>query len=234
MKLIFIGRGAGFNKDELNTSAYFIEKNELFLIDCGEDIFKEILKQNLLDNINKLNVLITHTHSDHIGSLSNLILYTYYRIKSKVNILCGKDNKDIIDAILTLTGCAKDMYELIDEKEYENIYESFNSIQFINTKHSDYIPCYSILFNTKNGIVFYTGDTKETKYITGLLKTNNVDKIYTDVTNDKISSNVHIHVDELKEKIDIKDRKKIYCMHFNNSNCIKEVQELGFNIVQKK
>ena len=36
MDLKFLGRGSAFNVLEGNTSCYFIEKDELFLIDCGE------------------------------------------------------------------------------------------------------------------------------------------------------------------------------------------------------
>ena len=42
MELKFLGRGAAFNPKENNNSAYFIEKNNLFLIDCGESVFKKV------------------------------------------------------------------------------------------------------------------------------------------------------------------------------------------------
>ncbi len=43
MELTFLGRGAAFNPKEGNNSAYFIEKDELFLIDCGERIFDKLI-----------------------------------------------------------------------------------------------------------------------------------------------------------------------------------------------
>ena len=64
MNLLFLGRGAAFNPKEGNTSAYFLENNQLFLIDCGESIFERIINKNILKNIDAINVLITHTHSD--------------------------------------------------------------------------------------------------------------------------------------------------------------------------
>ena len=95
MELNFLGRGSAFNPKEGNTSAYFIENNELFLIDCGEDIFERIIKNNVLKDIEKINALITHTHSDHIGSLGSLIMYSYYIIKKKVNIILPSNAKYI-------------------------------------------------------------------------------------------------------------------------------------------
>lgn len=43
MELSFIGRGAAFNSKEGNNSAFFIENNQLFLIDCGENIYERIM-----------------------------------------------------------------------------------------------------------------------------------------------------------------------------------------------
>lgn len=45
--LKFLGRGAAFNLIEGNNSAFFMENNELFLIDCGESIFESIITNNL-------------------------------------------------------------------------------------------------------------------------------------------------------------------------------------------
>ena len=46
MDLKFLGRGSAFNVLEGNTSCYFIEKDELFLIDCGENVFNCLIKKN--------------------------------------------------------------------------------------------------------------------------------------------------------------------------------------------
>lgn len=77
MKLSFLGRGSAFNPKEGNNSAYFISDNQLFLIDCGENIFGKILENKLLDNIETINLMITHTHSDHVGSLGSLVNYAF-------------------------------------------------------------------------------------------------------------------------------------------------------------
>lgn len=40
----------------------------MILIDCGETIARKIIKENVLEGIEELYILISHTHSDHIGS----------------------------------------------------------------------------------------------------------------------------------------------------------------------
>ena len=73
MELKFLGRGAAFYPVLGNTSAYDICDNNLFLIDCGETIFKKLFEKDIFNKINNIYIFITHTHSDHIGSLSSLI-----------------------------------------------------------------------------------------------------------------------------------------------------------------
>ena len=95
MDLIFLGRGAAFNPEEGNNSAYFIENNQLFLIDCGESIFKSLMENNVLENIETINLMITHTHSDHIGSLGTLISKLFYTYNRKTNIIIPADKEYI-------------------------------------------------------------------------------------------------------------------------------------------
>lgn len=61
MNLKFLGRGSAFNPKEGNTSAYFIDNNQLFLIDCGETVFEKLVDSDLLKNIDSINLMITHT-----------------------------------------------------------------------------------------------------------------------------------------------------------------------------
>ena len=93
MELKFLGRGSAFNVKEGNTSAFFYSNGELFLIDCGESVFERVVNNYLLDNIKAINILITHTHGDHVGSLGSLILYCYHNLDIKVNIILPSKHK---------------------------------------------------------------------------------------------------------------------------------------------
>ena len=84
MDLIFTGRGAAFNVLEGNTNAYFIENETLFLLDCGEGMFAHLKTHNILNKIKEVYVYISHTHSDHCGSLGTLGLYCQFVLKNKL------------------------------------------------------------------------------------------------------------------------------------------------------
>ena len=235
MELLFLGRGSAFNSYEGNTSAYFIDKNELFLIDCGESIFERIMEKQLLDNINCINIMITHTHSDHVGSIGSLIMYCYYVINKKVNIIISKNclyKKDLID-LIRIFGCTKEMYSVIDETQFDNKYKLFNNIRFLKTEHVSQIPSYGILFDTENGLIYYSGDTKELNNISNIISsTKTIDKIYIDTTSTKTTNNVHVYIGDLNNLIPDYLKNKIYCMHLNDKKCMEMAIEYGFNIVK--
>lgn len=235
MELLFLGRGSAFNSYEGNTSAYFIDKNELFLIDCGESIYERIMENKLLDDINCINLMITHTHSDHIGSIGSLIMYCYYVINKKGNIIISKDclyKNDLID-LIRIFGCTKEMYTIIDETEFDNKYELFNNIRFLKTEHVSQISSYGILFETNNGVLYYSGDTSNLKNISELIKNNKtIDKIYIDTTSTNTNNNVHVYIGELNDLIPNHLKNKVYCMHVNDKKCIEIAQEYGFSVVK--
>lgn len=235
MELLFLGRGSAFNSYEGNTSAYFIDKNELFLIDCGESIYERIMENKLLDDINCINLMITHTHSDHIGSIGSLIMYCYYVINKKVNIIISKDclyKNDLID-LIRIFGCTKEMYRVIDETQFDNKHKLFNNIRFLKTEHVSQIPSYGILFDTENGLIYYSGDTKELNNISNIISSNkDIDKIYIDTTSTKTTNNVHVYIGDLNNLIPDYLKNKIYCMHVNDKKCMEMAIEYGFNIVK--
>jgi len=234
MELTFIGRGAAFNPKEGNTSAYFIENNQLFLIDCGESVFERLLNTGILDSVDGVNVLITHTHSDHIGSIGSLVMYFYYVRHMTTNIVLPKVAKYIenIKAVLFGFGCTNDMYNYIEDSNFDNNYSSFNSFRYIETDHCDSLNCYSIVFKTDKGIIFYSGDTRELNVLNSVIQNNdNIYRIYIDTNISGVGTG-HIGVDDLHDFIPTELIDKTYCMHINNDECLKKAKEYGFNIVE--
>ena len=234
MELLFLGRGSAFNTSEGNNSAYFIDRNELFLIDCGESIFERIINKGLLDDISCVNVMITHTHSDHVGSIGSLIMYCYYVIHKKINIIISNDSlyKDDLINLIRIFGCTSDMYRIVYEDEFDGKYNLFNSIKYMKTNHVSQIPSYGILFNTDCGDVYYSGDTSDLDNIIDLINSDVViDKIYVDATSSDVANNVHVYIGDLYELIPIDLRDKVYCMHVNDKKCCDMAIEFGFNVV---
>ncbi|MBR2707874.1 MAG: ribonuclease Z [Bacilli bacterium] len=236
MVLKFLGRGSAFNINEGNTSAYFYSNGELFLIDCGESVFERIIKNYLLDNIKAINILITHTHGDHVGSLGSLILYCFYNLDIKINIILPSKHKYLNDLkdLLRIFGCKSKMYKFIYENELTEKYDAFNSIKFMETKHSRGMVCYGILFDTKSGVVYYSGDTKEITNIKKIIKEyDDIDKVYVDTSSIDSKDNPHVYVGVLDEEIPPYLRDKFYCMHINDKKAIVEAIDFGFKVVDK-
>lgn len=235
MELQFLGRGAAFNPKEGSNSAFFIENNQLFLIDCGADTFEKLVLCDLLEGIDEINLMITHTHSDHIGSLGTLVMYSYYVLNKPLNIIIKVDAKYLsnIQKILDNFGCTSSMYRYVSQKKYDNIFESFQSVRYVETSHCDELCCYGLLFKTVNGIVYYSGDTREIRVVKSLLSSGQrIDKMYIDTTTLNFPNNVHLYIGILQEQIPLEFKSKIYCMHFNNDQCILEAKKLGFNVVE--
>lgn len=229
-QLEFLGRGSGYNPKEGNTSA-FIRKNEtLLLIDCGETIFKRILEKELTEGIKEIHILITHMHSDHIGSLGGLIGFCFFEYKIITNIYFNEIEK--ITIFLELLG--------LIEGESFNVYNAKNKrinslgIEFFAslTKHAKSINTYSytLKFDSGNDI-FYSGDTYETNFdIIPFLESGNL--IYHDTCLNDSRDNVHTSLSVLSNTIPRQYRKQVYCIHIDGENFIDEAIKQGFNMVE--
>jgi len=235
MELTFLGRGAGFNPSEGSTSSYFIDKGELFLIDPGESIFKTLLDKKVLDPVSGLNVLITHTHSDHIGSIGSLFLYAGVAKKFKTNIICDENMAFApkVRTLLEIFGVTEKMYQFTDAQTFDNRYSKFNKVRYIKTFHCNELDTCAILFETPDGLVFYSGDMKDPSPLKDIIKSGKkIDRIYIDSNNDPNPNPYHLRLQEISDIVPPELRSKVYCMHFNSAQCMKDAVALGFNAVK--
>lgn len=83
--LNFLGSDSGFGNK--NNSAYVEEENKLIIIDCGFTVFQQIKENMDLSKYKEIDVIITHLHNDHAGTLSQLILYAYFVLNKSKNFM---------------------------------------------------------------------------------------------------------------------------------------------------
>jgi phosphoribosyl 1,2-cyclic phosphodiesterase len=234
MKLKFLGRGAGFNPDEGSTAAYFIDKGELFLIDAGESIFHTVQKRKLLNSVSVLNILITHTHADHVGSLGTVILYAFAIKKIPVNIIYDKNMAFLpsLRSLLKIYGLGESMYNLVETSSFSGKYSQFDAISYIKTTHCKELKTCGIVFETKQGLVFYSGDFNNVSPLAGILKSGRkIDKMYVDSCNDLKPNLHHVSIHQINGIVPPELKKKVYCMHLNNAKCAEDAAAYGFNVV---
>lgn len=204
--LIFLGRDSGFG--EKNNSAYFKNQKELTIIDCGFTVFPELKRKFSFDEFEIINVIITHLHNDHAGSLSQLILYLWFVYHKKINIY---SNCKKIEEYLDITGTPREAYELITSSPY---------IEFIKTEHVKHLDSYGFKIIIENKKIVYTGDTCELNSFLPYL--NDADEFYIDVSR---YGGAHLKIDDIIEQLkEIKKRGvNIFFMHIDDTKYIYNI-----------
>lgn len=236
MELNFTGRGAMLNPNEGNNAAYFEDNNNFFLIDCGEDVAGKLIRMGKLDQDKNYYVFITHTHGDHIGSIGTLQQYLYWVRGKKLKIVFGNGMRyanDIL-AIMNSFGIVQGTYDIVNTRMLNDISPMFSRIRYVESTHGDTpLKSASIIIETDNGNILYTGDIADSRVIREFLTNNfpdTIDKIYVDTSLEKNS--VHLSLEELRRVIPIGLSEKVYCMHLSSKELIPEIYRWGFNVVQ--
>lgn len=209
--LTFLGQDSGFGEN--NNSAYIEYNNDLYIIDCGFTVFNIIKNKFNFAKYNNINVIITHLHNDHAGSLSQLILYLGFVHNIKTNIISKCKN---IKKYLEITGTPSESYDLKD---------SLENLEFIETNHVKYLDAYGFILKIDNKKIIYTGDTNTLEPFIPYL--NNVSELYIDVSK---SGGPHLKIDDIYNKL--KELKQngtnIYLMHLDDKEYINKITNNEF------
>lgn len=245
----FIGVGSAFNTDWGNNSAYMKFEDKLVLIDCGSLVFHLLKFEGVLHGVNHVYVIQTHTHGDHIGSLSGLIEYMYYKVEplleSKVTIYMTVDNIDPVSGILEYMGIEKDMFNKkimsFQTRWSQSIIGDSFSIRIDphEVRHVDNLNCYGYLIKLTDRITdekttfYYSGDSNMIPLdILELLESGDIDYFYQDTCGAEYEGNVHLSLTELEKLIKPEYRHKVYCMHRDKAFDIHKAYDLGFNVAE--
>ncbi|MCB7318201.1 MBL fold metallo-hydrolase [Lacrimispora sp. 210928-DFI.3.58] len=226
MKLNFLGKGSAFYPVYGNTGAYFLYGKELYLIDCGETAFDHLYHLVDLDEIEKVYVILTHLHADHVGSLGTLISYFYCLRQMQVHVVHPEHT---IVELLTLEGIDKKGY-VYTERLPEN--GAGLTAEPVEVKHAADMKCYGYILSDGEDCIYYSGDSSALpeQVLAGFLE-GKIGRIYHDTSTHDSPNPSHCFYGRLEQWIPAKERSRVFCMHLD-SPCEELLKEKGFQIVE--
>ena len=214
----FPGRGSAFA--DTHNSALFSCGDELVLIDCPMGAF-HIIKKMDLSRYNRISILVTHTHSDHIGGIAMLVDFEYFIGHKEVTVIApNKEVKANLKYFLNnLDGCEDGWYNLIDVSELRADW----FIEAIPTQHVSGLEgkCYGYLLSDNGDRFVYTGDTRTIEPFKPYLEKGTT--LYMEISSHQ--SNVHLYAPDMIGFINEYTAKgiRIYLMHIDDEQMVREM-----------
>ena len=218
--LRFLGRGSAF-ADEHNC-AFFEEGSELILIDCPMTAFFKLKKMDL-SSYERIYILLTHTHGDHLGGTAMLIDYGWFVTKVPVTVVAPSTElkKDLQFFFEKIEGCESAWFNLVSSDELNKPW----LVSSIPTSHSPQLEgrCFGYELLVSGNKVIYTGDTNTLEPFTGRLDQGSY--LYTEVSAYK--TEVHLYCHDIISVIERLTDKgvHVYLMHLDDEKVIKDVMK---------
>jgi hypothetical protein len=249
--LNFIGTGSALNPALGNNGAFIKSDNgkTLFMIDCGELTYERLIRFGVLEGVEEIHILITHFHSDHVGSLGTLVADMYY-VKQPFE-----------PRVLIYTPRPTDLYGFFNAC-YVNP-RFYNEIRldgdWINNLHKIgdigrlmiipiWVPhvhpemhmhCFAyylqFIDSTSSELIYYSGDSRIIpERVLKDFKDGDIDILYQDTSTLDYEDNVHLSLQKLNELIphDHELRSKVRCMHLDKQHSKVLYEAVGFKIVE--
>lgn len=91
----FLGCGSAFSKQQYQTNILLVKGDEHLLVDCGTTCSRA-LKDAGLSILDIDNVLITHSHADHVGGMEEFLLMNRYVARKKPRIFVTEEYGEIL------------------------------------------------------------------------------------------------------------------------------------------
>ena len=218
--LKFLGRGSAFT-DEHN-SAYFIADDELILIDCPMSAFSRLNDKNLA-LFDRIYVLVTHTHGDHVGGIGILIDLLQFSVKTPITVVAPSKEveADLFYLLTRIEGCNSSWYELISVEDLDKDW----FVCSIPTTHTDELAgkCFGYCLNIEGNKTVYTGDTNTIIPFEKYLESGTY--LYMEISAYK--SAVHLYCSDMVRKINeyVSQGVNVFLMHMDDEKRIAQVMK---------
>lgn len=226
MELQFTGCGAAYYPRLGSNTAFFVRNDHLFMIDCGESTFQKMDARAEMRMCDKITIMITHLHSDHIGSLGSFASYCAGVLKKKVTI-AAPDNTVV--EILEKMGVPPDRYYFTTDETLT--FDDGFKVESVPVEHAADMKCRGFLFHEGDQTTYFSADAcKIPDNILEGFNNGTIQTIYQDCTFLTEESTSHCSLKRLCEYISPERRNRVWCMHFGG-DFIDKVKEAGFNAV---
>ncbi len=218
--LCFTGRGSAF-ADEHN-SAYFTPGNDLVLIDCPMSAFQKIKKKDL-SKYEKVYILFTHTHGDHISGIGMLIDWFHFVVGTRVTVAAPSEElmEDIKFMLTRIEGCNSTWYSAVLAEDLKE--DWFNNV--IPTFHTPELEgrCFGYCLTVDGSRVVYTGDTNTMEPFEKYLDKGTVLYMETSL----YRTGVHLCCEDMVPKVReyVSRGVKVYLMHLDKEEQIAKLME---------
>lgn len=228
MELKFLGTGSAFNPAMKNTSAYFTYNKNFFLIDCGESVFEQIYWFEELRASEGIYVLITHLHTDHVGSLGSLISYCHYVLEKDIHII---HPSGAIVQLLALLGIESGYYRY--HQEFPAVLADIQ-ITAVPVEHVKDMRCYGYLIAAAGETIYYSGDASGIpEHILADFLAGRISRCYQDTASRRSAHSTHCYVGDLEQLIPPAKRAAVCCMHLDGKNEAM-LRAKGFDVAEVK
>jgi ribonuclease BN (tRNA processing enzyme) len=223
INLRFLGLGAAFYPALKNTNAFFTVDNDLYLIDCGETAFAQLRDMPALVSAERITAVITHLHSDHVGSLATLIAYCRFALGKNVTVLFPHEN---ITELLKIMAIERTWYSWIPAQEAgEKVTFKAYEVEHVKT-----MRCYGYLIGLGDERVYYSGDAKHIpQEIIDLFFEGKVNRIYQDAAIEEANCLTHGSFVEIEKIFPPETRSRVFCIHLD-TDYRALIKEKGFSI----
>src|SRR6056297_315324 len=251
LELFFLGVGSAFTKRNYQTNLMIVKGNDHVLVDCGTKCPQSFFELGL-PVTEVRNLLITHSHADHIGGLEEVALMGRYMTKRKPVMVINETYQHILWDMSLRGGSGfneeeagdilgfNDFFDIIRPQWLPNYpRETFMAdvgginLQMMRTMHipdssqdwqSSFWSCGMVIDDR----ILFTSDTRyDPEMVLSYEEKFNFEAIFHDCQ--FFTGGVHASLEELKE-LPAKIKKKMILTHYGDNweQFEASVEEYGF------